>query len=309
MRTIRFGVAARFAVAAATLAALTVAMSGCGNTKDLDDTGSGTGSSAAPSGAYQLKVAGTLTGSVQAIKDKGKLVVGTKFDQPGFGLQDPTNQKIEGFDAEIARLLSIKIFGSPDKVEFKEAKSAVREQVIQNGQVDIVIATYTINDARKQKIDFAGPYFKAGQDILVKKDNSTIKSVSDLAGKKVCTQQNSTSLKNLQEKVPGLKPQTLDSYALCAEGVKDGSYDALSTDNVILLGLVSKSPNELKVVNNPFTEEPYGIGLKKGDTALRGFINDAIDEVFTNGDWDKAWAKTAGQFLPQAPAKPTVDRT
>jgi glutamate transport system substrate-binding protein len=289
--------------AAAVIAA--VVLAGCGSTKDLEGGGA---PSAGATGGYQLKAGASLPASVQAIKDKGKLVVGTKYDQPGFGLQNPTTQQIEGFDAEIARLVSIKIFGSPDKVEFKEAKTAVREQVIQNGQVDIVVATYTINAARKEKIDFAGPYFQAGQDILVKKDNTTIKGVSDLAGKKVCTQQNSTSLKNLQDKVPGLVPQTLDSYALCAEGVKDGTYDALSTDNVILLGLVSKSPDALKVVNNPFTQEPYGIGLKKGDSALRGFLNDTIAEIFANGDWDKAWAKTAGQFLPQAPAKPTIDR-
>jgi glutamate transport system substrate-binding protein len=294
-RTLAAGTAAAF---------VALAMAGCGSTKDLEGSTPSTG----PTGGYQLKAAGSLTGSVQAIKDKGKLVVGTKYDQPGFGLQNPTNQQIEGFDAEIARLISIKIFGSPDKVEFKEAKTAVREQVIQNGDVDIVVATYTINAARKEKIDFAGPYFQAGQDILVKKDNTTITSVSDLAGKKVCTQQNSTSLKNLQDKVPGLVPQTLDSYALCAEGVKDGTYDALSTDNVILLGLVSKSPDTLKVVNHPFTQEPYGIGLKKGDAALRGFVNDLISEIYGNGDWDKAWARTAGKFLPQPPAKPTVDR-
>jgi glutamate transport system substrate-binding protein len=297
MRTTRIAVAA-------VLAAIGLAASACGSTKDLGGGSASTG----PTGAYQLKAASTLPASVQAIKDKGKLVIGTKYDQPGFGLQNPTNQQVEGFDAEIGRLISIKIFGSPDKVEFKEAKSAVREQVIQNGQVDLVIATYTINAARKEKVDFAGPYFQAGQDILVKKGNTSIKSVADLAGKKVCTQQNSTSLKNLTEKVPGLTPQTLDSYALCAEGVKDGSYDALSTDNVILLGLVSKSPDQLKVVNKPFTQEPYGIGLKKGDTALRNFINDTVDEVLKSGDWDKAWAKTAGQFLPEAPVKPTVDR-
>jgi glutamate transport system substrate-binding protein len=297
MRTTRIAVVAG-------LSAIALAVTGCGSTKDLD---SGAPKPTAGAG-YQLTPATSLSGSVQAIKAKGKLVVGTKFDQPGFGLQNPSTQQVEGFDAEIARLISIKIFGSPDKVEFKEAKTAVREQVVQNGEVDLVIATYTINPARKQKIDFAGPYFQAGQDILVRKDNTSISGVTDLTGKKVCTQQNSTSLKNLQDKVPGLKPQTLDSYALCAEGVKDGTYDALSTDNVILLGLVSKSPDELKVVNKPFTTEPYGIGLKKGDSALRSFVNDALDEVFSNGDWDKAWAKTAGQFLPQAPTKPSVDR-
>jgi len=292
----------RRVAAVAAVAVVGLAVAACGSTKGLDNGNQPAGDA----GAYSLKAAASLPASVQAIKTKGKIIVGTKYDQPGFGLQNPTNQKIEGFDAEIARLVSIRIFGSPDKVEFQEAKTAVREQVIQNAQVDIVVATYTINAARKEKIDFAGPYFQAGQDILVKKDNTTIKSVSDLMGKKVCTQQNSTSLKNLQDK--GITAQTLDSYALCAEGVKAGTYDALSTDNVILLGLVSKSPNDLKVVNAPFTQEPYGIGLKKGDTEFRNFINDTIDEIFRNGDWDKAWAKTAGQFLPQAPNKPSLDR-
>jgi len=295
----------RRGLAAATAAVfVALAMAGCGSTKDLE----GSAPSAGPTGGYQLKAASSLTGSVQAIKTRGKLVVGTKYDQPGFGLQNPTNQQIEGFDAEIARLVSIKIFGSPDKVEFKEAKTAVREQVIQNGDVDIVVATYTINAARKEKIDFAGPYFQAGQDILVKKDNTSIKSVSDLAGKKVCTQQNSTSLKNLTDKVPGLVPQTLDSYALCAEGVKDGTYDALSTDNVILLGLVSKSPDALKVVNNPFTQEPYGIGLKKGDNDFREFVNKTLETSFTDGSYVKAWKDTAGKFDPADPKIPTINR-
>jgi glutamate transport system substrate-binding protein len=292
------------ALGAAVMVAAT--MAACGDTEDLD--GGAGAPPAAPTDTYKTTAAASLPASVQALKDKGKIIVGTKYDQPGFGLENPGTQQVEGFDAEIARLISLRIFGSPDKVEFQEAKTPVREQVIENGTVDIVIATYTINATRKQKVDFAGPYFQAGQDILVKKDNATIKGVTDLAGKKVCTQANSTSEKNLKEKVTGLVPSTLDSYALCAEGVKDGTYDALSTDNVILLGLVSKSVEELKVVNNPFTTEPYGIGLKKGDTELRNFINDTIEQIFTNCDWDLAWQKTAGKFLPQAPAKPAVDR-
>jgi glutamate transport system substrate-binding protein len=295
----------RIALAGAS-ALLMAGLAACGSTESLDP-GTGGGGGTATTGAYKIQAASTLPAAVQAIKDKGKIIVGTKYDQPGFGLQNPTNNQIEGFDAEFARLLSIKIFGSPDKVEFVEAKSAFREQLIEQGQVDIVIATYTINDTRKQKVDFAGPYFQAGQDILVKKDNDTIKGKDDLNGKKVCSQQGSTSLKNLQALNLNPPPATLDSYALCAEGVKDGTYDALSTDNVILLGLASKSP-ELKVVGNPFTSEPYGIGLKKGNTELRSFINDAIDEVLGNGDWDAAWQKTAGKFLPTAPPKPAVNR-
>lgn len=303
MRVRRIALRSTAATAAVTIAAL--ALAACGSTKDLD---SGSGKGDTKSESYKLKAADSLPPSVQKLKDKGKLVVGTKYDQPGFGLQNPTNQQIEGFDAEIARLLSIRIFGSPDKVEFKESKSAVREQVIQNGTVDVVIATYTINDDRKTKVDFAGPYFEAGQDILVKSGNSAIKSVDDLNGKKVCTQTGSTSIDNVAKAAPDAKVTALASYALCADGVKDGTYDALTTDNVILLGLASKSSGALTLVKKPFSKEPYGIGLKKDDTELRGFVNDTLDEIYSNGDWARAWDKTVGSFLGAAPTPPTVDR-
>jgi glutamate transport system substrate-binding protein len=293
------------AVALAAATVVTLGLAACGSTDELDSKG---GSGSGTNESYQLKAADTLPGSVQKIKDKGRLVVGTKYDQPGFGLQNPTNQKIEGFDAEIARLIAIRIFGSADKVEFQESKSAVREQVIQNGTVDIVVATYTINDDRKTKIDFAGPYFEAGQDILVKSDNDSIRSVDDLNGKKVCTQTGSTSIDNVKQAAPQANVTALDSYALCADGVRDGTYDAVSTDNVILLGLASKSDGALKLVNKPFSKEPYGIGLKKGDDELRGFINDTLEEIHSNGDWKRAWDKTVGSFLGAAPTPPAVDR-
>lgn len=294
-------------VTAAAVAALLLAA--CGDSDDLDDSGSGDGGGGGTSEDYQLKAADSLPPAVQAIKDKGTLKVGTKFDQPGFGLQNPAKpDAIEGFDAEIARLLSIRIFGSPDKVEFSESKSAVREQVIENGTVDVVVATYTINDDRKTRVAFAGPYFEAGQDILVKKDNDDIKSVDDLNGKKVCTQTGSTSIDNVTKLAPDANITPLDSYAICADGVKDGSYDAVTTDNVILLGLADGSEGELKLVNNPFSTEPYGIGVKRDNDELRGFINDTLDEIYDNGDWDRAWNKTIGGFLGDPRTPPPVDR-
>ena len=138
------------------------------------------------------------------IQAKGKLVVGTKFDQPGFGQKNPTNGQIEGFDVEIAEIIAAAIFGHDDdaKIEFVEAVSKNREPFIQDGKVDIVAATYTINDTRKEIVDFAGPYFVAEQDIMVKKDNSDISAVEDLEGKKVCTVKGSTSEKNVRARLP-----------------------------------------------------------------------------------------------------------
>lgn len=244
------------------------------------------------------------------IKAKGKIVVGTKFDQPLFGLKNPTTNDVEGFDAEIAKILATKIFGGDikGKIEFVETPSKIREEAIETAKVDIVVATYTINDARKQRIDFAGPYYEAGQDILVKKDNTTIKDVTGLAGKKVCSVAGSTSLKNLAEKAPTADTSIVfDKYSLCIDALKDGRVDAVSTDNVILLGFIAEDPT-LKLVGVPFTKEPYGIGLKKGDTVFRNWINDQIDAMAKDGSYAKAWTATAGKTGVAAPTAPKPDR-
>src|SRR5436190_5035363 len=159
--------------------------------------------------------------AMDAIQKKGKIVVGTKFDQPLFGLKNPTNGKVEGFDVEIANLMAKGIFGSniDGKVEFVETVSKNREPYIQEGKVDMVVATYTINDTRKQVVDFAGPYFVAKQDIMVKSADTSIKGVGDLNGKKVCTVKGSTSEKNLEAKAPQAGVTLFDTYSQCAEAL------------------------------------------------------------------------------------------
>jgi glutamate transport system substrate-binding protein len=240
-------------------------------------------------------VAGTTMATLQS---KGKLIAGVKFDQRGFGLKSATGGSIEGFDVEIAKQIGLAIFGAggDSKVEFKEAISANRETFIQNGDVDIVVATYTINDARKEKVSFAGPYFSAKQDIMVKKTDTSIKSVTDLAGKKVCSVQGSTSLKNLQTKVPTADTSiTFGKYTECASALEDGRVQAVTTDNVILAGLVTDSAGKFALVNAPFTEEPYGIGLKKDDTAFRAFVNDLLEKIEKDGTYKTIFEKTAGK--------------
>ncbi len=252
--------------------------------------------------------------TMAALQEKGKIVVGTKFDQPLFGLKDPISGKILGFDVEIAKLIAVAIFGGEvdeveSKIEFKETVSKNREPFIQDGSVDIVVATYTINDTRKQVVDFAGPYYVAGQDIMVKADDTTIKSVTDLNGKKVCSATGSTSIKNVAEKAPQADLSiTFDKYSLCAEALSDGRVAAVTTDNIILLGLIKDNPGKFKLVKNTFTTEPYGIGLKKGDDAFRDFINDVIEDAYENGDWKEAFDRTVGEAGEEAPEPPKVDR-
>ena len=273
------------------------------------DDGGSTSTTPATTVAGPPKFAvGTTMATIQA---RGRMILGTKFDQPLFGLKNPTNNQVEGFDVEIGKIIARAIFGADgaSKIDYQETTSKVREDAVKDGKVDIVVATYTINDARKQIIDFAGPYYVAGQDILVKKTNTTITGVESLAGKKVCTVQGSTSLTNIQAKAPQADVSiTFDKYSLCVEALKDGRVDAVTTDNIILLGFINDDPTNLKLVNKPFTTEPYGIGVKKGDTAFRAFVNDTLEKAYADGSWKKAWDATAGKTGQAAPTPPPVNR-
>jgi len=173
----------------------------------------------------------------------------------------------------------------------------------------MVVATYTINDERKQQVGFAGPYYVAGQDIMVKADDDSITGVEDLNGKKVCSVQGSTSIDNVKEKAPDADLGiTFDVYSLCAEALGDGRVDAVTTDNVILLGLANASDGAFKLVGNRFTEEPYGIGVKKDDTEFRNFINDRLEAIEADGSWAAAFDSTVGQAGEATPEPPPVDR-
>jgi glutamate transport system substrate-binding protein len=294
----------------ALLSVLTLLGAACGSDDDggaVSDDEDTTTTTAKPSFA-----AGTTMAALQA---KGKITVGVKYDQPGFGQKNPTSGAIEGFDVEIAKLIAQAIFGgtvedATSKITFTEAVSKNREPFIQDGTVDLVIATYTINDARKQVVDFAGPYFAAEQDILVKTDDTTIKGVTDLNGKKVCTAKGSTSEKNVRAQAPRADVLLFDTYALCVEALADGRVVAVSTDNAILQGFVKNSNGAYKLVGAPFSKEPYGIGLKKGDDAFREFLNDTLEKVFENGEWAKAFDRTLGQggLGLKTPEPPQVDR-
>ena len=239
------------------------------------------------------------------LNEAGKITIGTKFDQPLFGLMGPSGNP-EGFDVEMGKLIAANLGISEDNIEWKEAVSANREPFIQNGEVDLVVATYTINDERKQVIDFAGPYYLAGQDLLVLEGNPDgITGIDDVKGKKVCSVTGSTSEQNLKD--AGVEVLATDTYSNCLEPLRSGEVVAVSTDNVILAGLADQNQGEFEVIDNPFTEEPYGIGLKKDDEDFRTFINDTLEKSFEDGEWAAAWERTAGKVL-STPEPPAIDR-
>ncbi|MCK2219070.1 glutamate ABC transporter substrate-binding protein [Actinomadura sp. ATCC 31491] len=242
---------------------------------------------------------------VDKAKNDKKLVIGVKADQPGLGLRTPDGT-FTGFDIEVAKYVAKQLGVEPAGITFKETVSANREAFLEQGQVDLVVATYSITDARKQKVSFAGPYFVAGQDLLVRADDTALTGPETLNGKKLCSVAGSTPAQKVKsEYAKEVQLQEERTYSACVDRVLGGQLDAITTDNVILAGYAAQHAGKLKVVGKTFSTEKYGIGLKKDDTAGRKAVNDALEKMFADGSWTKALQASVGASgfaLPQAPA-------
>ncbi|WP_299538781.1 glutamate ABC transporter substrate-binding protein [uncultured Streptomyces sp.] len=241
-------------------------------------------------------------------KSRGHLVVGAKEDQPYLGEKDPASGIYSGFDIEIAKMMAASLGFPPDSVRFKTIASANRETALQNGQIDYYVGTYTINDMRKKLVGFAGPYYLAGQGLLVRTDEDDIHGPQDLAGKTVCSAAGSTPYQRIAADYPKADLVAYDTYSICVDNLLTFQVDAVTTDDAILLGFAAKAPDELKVVGRPFSEEPYGIGVPRSDNALRSALNDALEENEKNGNWKKAFEATLGLSGVPAPTPPPIDR-
>jgi glutamate transport system substrate-binding protein len=249
--------------------------------------------------------------TMEKLNKAQKIRIGTKFDQPLFGLKG-LDGKPAGFDVEVGKLVAGELGIPADKIEWVESQSKVREEYIEQGKVDLVVATYTINDTRKQRVDFAGPYYVAGQQILTRKDDNSITGPDSFKDgtKKVCSVTGSTPAKNIEQYLKDKTTQLVlfGAYSQCADAVKNKQVDALTTDNVILSGFVADNPNDFKLVGEKFTKEPYGIGLKKGDTEFRTFVNDTLEKIAKDGRYAKAWKDTVGKVDKNTPTAPAVNR-
>jgi aspartate/glutamate/glutamine transport system substrate-binding protein len=224
--------------------------------------------------------------SLDAIKKRGTIKIGVKYDAPPFGSLNPQTNAVTGFDVDIARAVAKKIFGSPDKVELVQVKSDNRIPLVQNGDIDAFIATATITPARMKTIDFSNVYYRAGQSLLVKK-GSPVKSYRDLDGKSVCSVQGSTPEQTIRRLVPKANVVTFETYPECLTALRGGRVDAVTTDNVILGGFEAQDPTQLELVGGLFTFEPYGIGIRKGNVTLAKAINDTLADLKKSGEYAK----------------------
>lgn len=234
-------------------------------------------------------VACTMSLAACGQDEAGKIRIGIKFDQPGLGFKK--SGTYVGFDVDVATYIAKQLGYSEDEIIWKEAPSKQREAMLQNGDVDMILATYSITDERKKAVSFAGPYFVAGQDLLVRKDDYSIKGPEDLNGKRLCSVTGSTSAATVKEKFASeVQLMEQPGYAECATALFSGIVDAVTTDDIILAGLASASRGKLRVVGKPFTQEYYGVGIKKGDTKFAAQINNAITQMIQDGSWKRAIA-------------------
>ncbi|NKY38917.1 glutamate ABC transporter substrate-binding protein [Cellulomonas septica] len=267
---------ARRLVALAAAATLTLAACSSGGGDDDTDAGA-TGDSTETSGGAE-----------------GSIRIGIKFDQPGLGFKDGSDYT--GFDVDVARYVADALGYSEDQIEWVQAPSAQRENLLQNGQVDMIFATYSITDKRKEVVSFAGPYFVAGQDLLVAADDDSISGPEDLEGKNLCSVTGSTSAQRIKDEyAAGTNLLEQPGYAECVTALTAGQVDAVTTDDIILAGLAAVPANEgkVKVVGNPFSEENYGVGLPKDSDQCEA-INEAIGAMIDDGTWEELLDKNVG---------------
>ena len=278
---------------AALLVLASLALAACGDDDDDD-----AGDDAAQQEEVEEFPAGTTMAELQ---DKGEIVIGVKFDVPPFGFKNPQSGDVEGFDVDIGRAIAERLGVEP---KFIEAISDNRIPFLEDGTADLILSTMTITGERDQEIDFSEPYYIARGRILVPQD-SDIKGLADLRGNSVCTALGSTYEETLRERAKGADLRLVDSYSECLELLQNGAVDAISTDDVILAGMIIQD-DTLKLVGEELTTEPYGAGIREGDRELKEFVDQVIGELKEDGRWAERYQEWIGQYTGEKQKPPTM---
>lgn len=244
--------------------------------------------------------AGTTMAELQ---EAGEITIGVKYDVPPFGLENPDTGEIEGFDVDLGKYIAAKLGVEP---VFREAISDNRIPFLQDGTVDIILSTMTITTDRDAEIDYSRPYFIAQGRILVPED-SDIAGIEDLVdGTSVCTALGSTYEGTLKDQAPDTDVRTVEAYSDCLTLLQNGQVDAVSTDNIILTGMIIQAGEDfpMKLVGDPLTTEPYGAGIPDGDTEFQAFLDESIEESFDDGTWQEIYDQWVGQYVEGEPEHP-----
>lgn len=279
----------KITAAVATAIAIAVVLSGCSSSDERPNPSPATVSGATPN---------------------GKLTIGIAFDQPGLSLKN--GDSYSGFDIDTAVYVA-KALGVPEEnITWKEADGDERQRLLTSGEADLIVTTFSITDDRKQVVDFAGPYFQAHQDLLVRRNETEITGPETLNGKKLCSVPGTTSAANVKEKYLGqIELSELPTFSDCVEALAAGQVDAVTTDDVILAGFAAEDQyrGKLKVIGKGFSDELYGIGIQKGDAAMVDKVTAALKQYIDDGSWEKSLNSTvrpSGYSIPDPPTPGTA---
>ena len=234
-------------------------------------------------------------GSTMAeLQEAGEITIGVKFDVPPFGLNNPQTGEVEGFDVDLGNYIADRLGVEP---EFREATSDNRIPLLVDGTIDLILSTMTITEERDLEIDFSEPYYVANGDVLVPA-GSDIQSLDDLNGNTVCTALGSTYQTRSRRRRPDADLRLVDLYSECFDQVQTGQVDAVSTDNVILTGMMIQD-DTLEILDLDYTTEPYGVGIPEGDTEMKQFVDESIAEYIDSGAWQETYDEWVGQYIPE----------
>jgi glutamate transport system substrate-binding protein len=283
------------ALLAMALAVAALALAACGDDDDDDDGGGDGGGQAAE--AEQFPADSTLG----RIQERGEITIGVKYDVPPFGFENPQSGEVEGFDVDLGRFIAEELGVEP---RFVEAISDNRIPFLERGTVDLILSTMTINAERDMEIDFSEPYYIARGRILVPQD-SDIRGLEDLAGNRVCTALGSTYEETIREEAPDADLRLVDTYSECLELLQNGAIDAISTDDVILTGMIIQD-DTLRMVGDPLTTEPYGVGIKDGDRQLKDFVDGVLEQVEQDGRWEETYQEWVGRHIGREEQPPAM---
>lgn len=247
-----------------------------------------------------------LPGStMEKIRKRGYLIVGGSQDAPLWSQLNPISGQTDGFDADMGKLLAKYIIGKPE-VKIVSSATETREALLQNGTVDVVFQTYTITPKRAEQVAFAGPYYSSGQTIMVKKGSSGITLPADLNGKTVIAGTNTPAIAAIKQVAPDAKIVTFASDPECLQALRQGRGDAYVQDQALLVAGAKQNP-DTTVVGEPFTADPYGIGLGHDDVTFKTFVNDWLRQIGQNGTWAQVWKQNLGTVVEApAPALPAI---
>jgi glutamate transport system substrate-binding protein len=287
---------------AAAVAACALALSGCSSSSSSSSSSDGIDDS-------DVYVAASPTfdpgSTMSKLHDAGKIRVGVRFDQPGIGWKKPGANRPAGFDIEIAKIIAGELGLAPDRIQWVGTEARDRESYLRDGKVDLVVASYTMNEERRKVVGMAGPYYVTGQQLMVRTGTTGITGPKDVKGRKVCSAAGSAPLATIKDTY-GADAVSQPTNGDCVNLLRKGSVDAVTTDGAILLGYVAQEPKKLKVVGKPFTTADYGIGYRKDDTAMCNFINSALEHAYYRGAWGNALFHTLWRTNRELPDPPLV---